>query len=62
MTCKPEMLRSVPLFSLLDDDETQVLATQVETKSFAPRQRIYKIGDPSGNAYVRFRAECGSPP
>lgn len=52
MTCKPEMLRSVPLFSLLDDDETQVLATQVETKSFAPRQRIYKIGDPSGNAYV----------
>lgn len=52
MTCKPEMLKSVPLFSLLDDDERQILATQVDVKSFAPRQRIYKIGDPSGAAYV----------
>src|ERR1051326_4305940 len=52
MTCKPEMLRSVPLFSLLDDDETAVLAGQVEIKTFAPRERIYKIGDPGGQAYV----------
>jgi CRP/FNR family cyclic AMP-dependent transcriptional regulator len=51
MTCKPEVLRSVPLFSLLDDDETAVLAGQVEVKSFAPRERIYKAGDP-GMAYV----------
>lgn len=52
MTCTPEMLKSVPLFSLLDDDERQILATQVDIKSFAPRQRIYKIGDPTGAAYV----------
>jgi CRP/FNR family transcriptional regulator, cyclic AMP receptor protein len=52
MTCKPEMLKSVPLFSLLDDDETAVLAAQVDIRSFGPRQRIYKIGDPSGPAYV----------
>ena len=51
MTCKPEVLRSVPLFALLDDDETAVLAGQVELKSFAPRERIYKAGDP-GMAYV----------
>jgi CRP/FNR family cyclic AMP-dependent transcriptional regulator len=52
MTCKPEVLRSVPLFALLDDDETAVLASQVDIKNFTPRERIYKIGEPSGQAYV----------
>src|SRR5215813_4415197 len=52
MTCKPEILRSVPLFALLDDDETAVLASQVEVKTFSPRERIYKTGEPSGHAYV----------
>jgi len=52
MTCKPEVLKSVPLFALLDDDETAILAAQVELKSFGPRERIYKIGEPSGQAYV----------
>jgi len=42
----------VPLFALLDDEETAVLAGQVEVKNFAPRQRIYKIGEPGGKAYV----------
>src|SRR5579872_3004314 len=51
MSCKPELLKSVPLFSLLDDDETAVLAAQVEVKTFAARQRIYKAGE-SGMAYV----------
>ena len=51
MSCKPELLKSVPLFSLLDDDETAVLASQVEVKTFAARQRIYKVGEP-GMAYV----------
>jgi CRP/FNR family transcriptional regulator, cyclic AMP receptor protein len=37
---------------LLDEDETAVLAGQVQLKKFAPRQRIYKIGDPGGQAYV----------
>jgi CRP/FNR family transcriptional regulator, cyclic AMP receptor protein len=52
MTCKPEVLRSVPLFALLDDEETAVLASQVEVKTFSPRERIYKIGEPSTQAYV----------
>jgi len=52
MSCKPEILKSVPLFSLLDDDETALLAAQVETKTFAARQRIYKAGDAGLNAYV----------
>jgi len=52
MACQPEILKTVPLFELLDDDERAVLATQVEVKTFAPRARIYKHGDPSGLAYV----------
>ncbi len=52
MPCNPEELRQVALFSLLDDDELAVLAGQVESKTFVPRQRIYKRGDPGGRAYV----------
>jgi CRP/FNR family transcriptional regulator, cyclic AMP receptor protein len=52
MACSPEILRRVPLFALLDDDETAVLAGQVELKTFAARERIYKIGEPGGRAYV----------
>jgi uncharacterized membrane protein len=37
---------------LFDEDELCVLAAQVEVKTFAARQRIYKIGDPGGTAYV----------
>jgi uncharacterized membrane protein len=52
MACKPEILRGVPLFALLDEDEAAVLAGQVEIREFAARQRIYKIGDTGGRAYV----------
>jgi CRP/FNR family cyclic AMP-dependent transcriptional regulator len=52
MGCDPEILKQVPLFALLDDEEAAVLAEQIELKKFAPRQRIYKVGDPGGRAYV----------
>ena len=52
MACNPEVLKHVPLFALLDEDETAVLAGQVALKKFAARQRIYKMGDPGGQAYV----------
>src|ERR1700758_1755807 len=52
MTCAPETLKHVPLFALLDDEETAVLAGQGELRQFAPRQRIDKMGDPGGQAYV----------
>jgi CRP/FNR family cyclic AMP-dependent transcriptional regulator len=54
MACDPQELRHVPLFALLDDEEACVLASQVEKRTFAPRQRIYKIGDTDGKAYVMF--------
>jgi CRP/FNR family transcriptional regulator, cyclic AMP receptor protein len=56
MSCNPDVLKHVPLFALLDEDETAVLAAQVELKNFAPRQRIYKMGEPGGQAYVMV---CG---
>ena len=52
MPCDPQILRNVPLFALLDEDEVAVLAGQVEVRNFALRQRIYKMGDPSGRAYI----------
>ena len=52
MSCKTEELRQIPLFALLDDEEIAVLAAQVEVKKFAPRQRIYKLGEPGKHAYV----------
>ena len=52
MPCDPEELRHVPLFELLDEDEAQILAAQVEIKRFAPRQRIFKTGEPAGQGYV----------
>ncbi|HUO30435.1 MAG TPA: DUF1003 domain-containing protein [Bryobacteraceae bacterium] len=52
MACNPEVLQDVPLFALLDSDERAVLGSQVELKRFAPRERIYKMGDPGGRAYV----------
>ena len=51
MSCKPEVLKTVPLFSLLDDDEIAFLASQVDIKNYAARQRIYKAVD-TGLAYV----------
>jgi uncharacterized membrane protein len=52
MACQPDILKHVPLFGLLDEDELAVLSSQVELVSFDPRERIYKIGDEGLRAYV----------
>ena len=52
MACDPGVLKHVPLFALLDEEETAVLAGQVRLRTFAPRQRIYKSGDEGDKAYV----------
>jgi len=52
MPCDAQELRHVPLFSLLDDDELNVLAQQVELRDFAAKQRIYKAGEPGIRAFV----------
>jgi CRP/FNR family cyclic AMP-dependent transcriptional regulator len=48
MACHPDVLKQAPLFALLDEEEVAVLAAQVDLKTFATRQRIYKTGDPGG--------------
>src|ERR1700729_1486605 len=57
MACDPDVLKNVPLFALLDDDELAVLAGQVELKQFAARQRIYKMGEPGKHAYVMMSGQ-----
>ena len=52
MACSVVVLKEVPLFSLLDDEELAVLAGQVELRKFTPRQRIFRIGDPSERAFI----------
>jgi uncharacterized membrane protein len=52
VACDTSILREVPFFALLDDEELAVLAAQVDLTKFAARQRIYRIGDPGGRAYV----------
>jgi CRP/FNR family cyclic AMP-dependent transcriptional regulator len=58
MACNPAALKQIPLFALLDDDELAVLAAQVELKRFAPRQRIYKMGEPGNHAYVMMSGKA----
>lgn len=52
MSVQIQQLREVPLFSLLNDDEAAVLAGQVELKKFAARERIYRLGEDGGRAYI----------
>ena len=52
MPCKPHLLKDIPLFALLDDDEIGVLSEQVELRSFDARTRVYKTGDAGGRAYI----------
>jgi len=52
MPCDPEVLKQVPLFATMDDEELAVLAGQVDLRTFATRQRIYKMGAAAQSAYV----------
>src|SRR6266436_2628911 len=52
MACNPDVLKQVPLFALLDEEELAVLAGQIGITKFVGRQRIYKRGEPATRAYV----------
>jgi len=52
MPCEPTLFEAIPIFSLLDAEERAVLAQHVEFRRFAARQRIYRVGDPGGRAYL----------
>ena len=52
MACNPEVLKQVPLFALLDNEELAVLAGQIGLIRFTARQRIYKRGEAATRAYA----------
>jgi CRP/FNR family transcriptional regulator, cyclic AMP receptor protein len=52
MPFETDVLRNVPLFATLDDEELGILSSQVEFRRFAAQQRIYKTGAPAPQAYV----------
>jgi CRP/FNR family cyclic AMP-dependent transcriptional regulator len=52
MACDPELLKRVPLFSLLDAEERGVLAANAEVRHFASQERVFKTGDPGGKGFV----------
>src|ERR1700754_2547812 len=52
MACDQELLKVVPLFSLLDEEERCVLAQHVELRRFVRGHRIFRRGDPAGAGYI----------
>ena len=48
----PHLLRKVPLFELLDDDEVKVLSEQLDQKRVFAGQMIFNQGDDGGTMYV----------
>ncbi len=48
----PELLKNVPLFELLDDNEIAVLAAQLDEQRYWAGQLIFSEGDPGGAMYV----------
>jgi CRP/FNR family transcriptional regulator, cyclic AMP receptor protein len=48
----PDIFNEVPLFSLLDAEERQVLAQLVSAKNFVKGETIFQAGDPGDFAYV----------
>ncbi|HEX4130264.1 MAG TPA: DUF1003 domain-containing protein [Pirellulales bacterium] len=47
-----ELLKVVPLFQLLDDDELRELAAHIDERSYAAGQTVFKAGDPGGEMHV----------
>ena len=52
MACSPEILKVFPCLPCWTTTRPRCWRAQVEVKTFTPRQRIWKIGDPGGQAYV----------
>jgi CRP/FNR family transcriptional regulator, cyclic AMP receptor protein len=48
----PNLLRQIPLFELLDDDEIKSLAAQLDQKHYLKGQMIFSEGDAGGMMYV----------
>src|SRR5690606_34497689 len=47
-----DLLRSIPLFELLDEQELASLAQQLEIEHFSPNQVIFAAGEEGGEMYL----------
>jgi uncharacterized membrane protein len=47
-----ELLREIPLFELLDEQELSSLAAQMEQRAYITGQLVYAVGDPGGVMYI----------
>jgi CRP/FNR family cyclic AMP-dependent transcriptional regulator len=52
MSPEADLLKEVPLFELLDDNERAELAAQLDVVEFAAGESIFNYGDPGGSIYV----------
>ena len=52
-----DIFNDVPLFSLFDADERQVLAQQVSMREFKKDEIIFNVGDPGRCAYLVQRGK-----
>jgi uncharacterized membrane protein len=48
----PDVFNDVPIFALLDQEEREVLAQQVSTRTITPGEYLYKSGDTGQHAYL----------
>jgi len=55
VTVTPERLKSIPLFSLLEQDLLAELASQFTTERFAENETIFSEGNPGDKFYVLVR-------
>ena len=47
-----DVLKNVPIFQLFDDEELAELASQIDQKTYAAGQHIFKAGAPGGEMHV----------
>jgi CRP-like cAMP-binding protein len=47
-----KMLRQIPLFTLLDDDELHALALQLDEKDYLKGQMVFQAGERGGTMYI----------
>jgi uncharacterized membrane protein len=52
MAIDPAVLKGVPLFQFLDEEELRDLTTEIEERSYVAGQTIFKAGQPGGEMHV----------
>ena len=52
MALDTDILKNVPIFQLFDDEELAELAKQIDEKTYAAGQHIFRAGSPGGEMHV----------